>query len=32
LKLSFAAPGDNRPEDFTSQGGDGRTVTVWKKK
>jgi len=31
LKISFAAPGQERPTDFTSKPGDGRTVTVWKR-
>lgn len=29
LKLSIAAPGRDRPADFTSSQGDGRTVVVW---
>ena len=29
LKLCFSAPGQERPSDFTTTQGDGRTVTVW---
>jgi uncharacterized protein (TIGR03067 family) len=31
LKLSVASPGAERPGDFTSNQGDGRTVVVWTK-
>jgi uncharacterized protein (TIGR03067 family) len=30
LETCFARPGDERPEDFSSSAGDGRTLTVWK--
>lgn len=29
LRLCFAAPGRERPGDFASTPGDGRTFTVW---
>jgi uncharacterized protein (TIGR03067 family) len=29
LKFCFAAPGRERPGDFASTPGDGRTFTVW---
>ncbi len=29
LKLCFASPGKERPSDFTSKQGSGRTLTVW---
>jgi len=32
LTLCFAAPGNPRPSDFSSQPGDFRTVTTWRKK
>jgi len=32
LKISFASIGKDRPQDFSSKVGDGRTVTVWRKK
>jgi len=31
FKSSFGAPGAERPKDFTSKPGDGRTVSVWKR-
>lgn len=31
LQLSLAAAGRQRPRDFSSNAGDGRTVVVWKK-
>lgn len=31
FKSCFAAPGAERPKDFTSQSGDQRTVSVWKR-
>jgi uncharacterized protein (TIGR03067 family) len=31
FKSCFAAPGAERPTDFTSQPGDGRTLSVWKR-
>ena len=31
FKSSFAKPGGERPRDFTSQPGDGHTVTFWKR-
>jgi uncharacterized protein (TIGR03067 family) len=31
FKSCFAAPGADRPTDFTSKPGDGRTSTVWKR-
>jgi uncharacterized protein (TIGR03067 family) len=31
LKSCFAAPGQNRPTDFTSKSGDRRTASVWKR-
>jgi uncharacterized protein (TIGR03067 family) len=30
FKSCFAKPGDERPADFTSKPGDGRTLSVWK--
>jgi len=30
LKVCFAKPGKERPRDFTSARGDGRTLTVWR--
>jgi uncharacterized protein (TIGR03067 family) len=32
MRFSFAAPGKDRPADFTSKPGDDRTVSVWKRK
>ncbi len=32
LKSCFAAPGAERPADFTNKEGDRRTLTVWKRK
>ena len=32
VKFCFGAPGSERPTDFTSQPGDGRTLSVWKRK
>jgi uncharacterized protein (TIGR03067 family) len=32
LKACFAAPGAERPADFTSKEGERRTLTVWKRK
>lgn len=31
IRMSFAAPGQPRPQDFKASPGDGRTITVWKK-
>ncbi len=31
FKSCFAKPGAERPTDFTSQPGDGRTLSVWKR-
>jgi len=31
LKSCFAKPGAERPTDFTSEPGQGRTLTVWKR-
>jgi uncharacterized protein (TIGR03067 family) len=31
LKSCFGAPGETRPTDFTSESGDHRTSTVWKR-
>jgi hypothetical protein len=31
FKSCFAKPGTERPTDFTSQPGDGRTLSVWKR-
>ncbi len=31
FKACFAKPGAERPADFTSKAGDGRTVSVWKR-
>jgi uncharacterized protein (TIGR03067 family) len=30
-RLCFAAPGKDRPTEFTSQPGSGRTLTVWER-
>jgi uncharacterized protein (TIGR03067 family) len=32
LTISIAAPGKPRPKDFTTAKGDGRTLTVWRRK
>ena len=32
VKFCFGAPGSERPPDFTSKPGDGRTLSVWKRK
>jgi hypothetical protein len=31
LKSAFAAPGAERPKDFSTKPGDMRSVTVWKR-
>jgi uncharacterized protein (TIGR03067 family) len=31
VKFCFAAPGKDRPADFTSKEGSERTLSVWKK-
>ena len=31
FKACFAKPGAERPKDFTSEAGDGRTTSVWKR-
>ena len=31
FKTCFAKPGGERPSDFTSKPGDGRTLSVWKR-
>jgi len=31
FKSCFGAPGAERPKDFSSQPGDQRTVSVWKR-
>jgi uncharacterized protein (TIGR03067 family) len=31
FKSCFAKPGEERPSDFTSKAGDGRTLSVWKR-
>jgi uncharacterized protein (TIGR03067 family) len=31
FRSSFGKPGAERPTDFTSKAGDGRTVSVWKR-
>jgi uncharacterized protein (TIGR03067 family) len=30
LKVNFSSPGQDRPADFSSSAGDGRTLTVWR--
>ena len=30
--ICFGSPGAERPADFTSKPGDGRTLSVWKRK
>ena len=30
LKVAFSAPGEPRPQDFSTGSGDGKTLTVWK--
>src|SRR3954467_3466502 len=32
FKSCFARPGEKRPSDFTSEPGQGRTLSVWKRK
>ncbi len=31
LRFIFASPGQDRPTDFTTKAGDGRTLSVWKR-
>ena len=31
FKSCFATPGEERPTDFTSAGGEGRTATAWRR-
>ncbi len=31
VKFCFGSPGADRPADFTSKPGDGRTLSVWKR-
>ena len=31
VKFCFSTPGKDRPTDFTTQAGDGRTSSVWKR-
>lgn len=31
LKVNFSAPGEERPADFNSAAGDGRTLTQWRR-
>jgi len=31
VKFCFSAPGKNRPTDFNTKAGDGRTTSVWKR-
>jgi len=30
-KFSYSVPGNERPSDFTTAGGDGRTSSVWRR-
>jgi len=32
VKFCFGSPGSERPPDFTSKQGDGRTLSVWRRK
>jgi len=32
VKFCFGSPGSERPQDFSSKPGDGRTLSVWKRK
>ena len=32
VRFCFGSPGSERPQDFTSKPGDGRTLSVWKRK
>jgi len=32
VRFCFGSPGSERPPDFTSKPGDGRTLSVWKRK
>ena len=32
VKFCFGSPGSERPTDFTSKPGDGRTLSVWKRR
>ena len=31
LKICMSAPGQRRPEEFSSKSGDGRSYTVWRR-